>query len=144
MAAAALGVLLFCLSLPSPSCADDGWDPSGYLLYCPCMGEARFPLSEHPVLALPGAPAQFPVVEENRPLQRYMVWSDGMVEKGESYIKSLLIRPYVGIHLRVGSDWCVGYDRNNAAPLTMDMCLPDLNEIRRALKLWVEKIEAKA
>ena len=66
----------------------------------------RFPASEYPVIALMGAPGEFPVREHNWWLQKFVHWSKKIKKKAKEFIKSVLNNePFVGIHLRNGVDF---------------------------------------
>lgn len=55
-----------------------------------------------------GAPGDFPVAERNRKLQKYLQWSQEIEKKADKFIKDVLqVGPFVGIHLRRGSDWVI-------------------------------------
>lgn len=66
----------------------------------------RLPLEKYPVVALRGAPAPFPIAEENIPLAKYLEWSDSIEEEVNGHIQKLMgNEKYIGIHLRNGLDW---------------------------------------
>ncbi|XP_070556884.1 GDP-fucose protein O-fucosyltransferase 1-like isoform X2 [Ptychodera flava] len=126
--------------------------------------EETYPPSEHPVLALMGAPAQFPVTQANEPLQRYLQWNAITKEEGDDYIEKHLRRPYIAIHLRNGADWtstcnmadgktythlmssqqCVGYHRDRASPVTREMCMQTEPQVVREVREVAEEIKARS
>ena len=59
------------------------------------------------MLAFKGAPASFPVLPENRGLQRYVMWNQRMEREAADYINNTFGQgtPFIGVHLRMGSDW---------------------------------------
>lgn len=121
----------------------------------------RFPASEYPVIALMGAPGEFPVREHNWWLQKFVHWSKKIKKKAKEFIKSVLNNePFVGIHLRNGVDFeracehvkdprqtsffaspqCI---REGSKKLTYEMCFPPKKEILKKVKKVVKKIRAK-
>lgn len=61
------------------------------------------------MLAFRGAPASFPVEEQNRQAHAFLKWSDKITKEVDDYIeKNLPSGPFVGIHLRNGVDWVRG------------------------------------
>ena len=66
---------------------------------------SRFPVKTHPILAFTGAPAGFPVREEDVELQQYVRWSDNINNTANEYIETHLTRPFIGIHMRNGVDF---------------------------------------
>ncbi len=67
-------------------------------------------MTSHPVLAFKGAPAHFPVPSRLRPLQQYVVWNSAMQKQVDDYRRNNfgVDTPYIGVHLRMGSDWVRG------------------------------------
>ena len=57
----------------------------------------QFPADRFPVLALKGAPASFPMAAEHRALQKYMTWSENILEQVREHQKTLFNNePYIG------------------------------------------------
>jgi peptide-O-fucosyltransferase len=68
----------------------------------------RLPVDKYPVVALRGAPAPFPIAEENIPLAKYLQWSESIEEEANSHIQKLTGGDkFIGIHLRNGIDWVI-------------------------------------
>ncbi|XP_077986450.1 GDP-fucose protein O-fucosyltransferase 1-like [Glandiceps talaboti] len=126
--------------------------------------DKKFPASDYPVLAFSGAPASFPVNSHNKDLHQYLQWSDKVTNEANKFIENELPSgPFVGIHLRHGSDWknacehiqeknvgshlfaspqCLGY-RNEHGTLTYDMCMPRIEQVLKKTRKAVKKMKAK-
>ncbi|XP_046844329.1 GDP-fucose protein O-fucosyltransferase 1-like [Xenia sp. Carnegie-2017] len=121
----------------------------------------RFPSFEYPVIALMGAPGDFPELERNRRLQKYLQWSDHINKLSDKFIQNVLPPgSFVGIHLRTGSDWknacnhigstkklfaseqCTGY--NHEYKLTKDMCWPSKKDIAIKTRKMVKQYNASS
>uniref|UniRef100_A0A8D9ARH9 GDP-fucose protein O-fucosyltransferase 1 n=1 Tax=Cacopsylla melanoneura TaxID=428564 RepID=A0A8D9ARH9_9HEMI len=66
----------------------------------------RYPADDWPVLAFTGAPGSFPVQDENRVLQTYLVFNDKIANESKTFIRNKMpAGAFVGLHLRNGIDW---------------------------------------
>lgn len=118
----------------------------------------KFPGKNWPVLAFTGAPASFPVQEQNVALHGHLFgkWAEELDNKVNDFIRGQSPRgPYVALHLRNGADWaracnlvegsplmfaaaqCLGYHKEHGSA-TKAMCTPSKDDIvrhaRRAVK----------
>ena len=107
-------------------------------------------------ILIPGAPATFPIQEENRVLHKYLVWSDHYEQMAVEFMRQYLYGgAYLGLHLRNGIDWvracshipespslfsapqCLGY-KNEEGEATREMCLPSKDTIIRQVKQLIK------
>ncbi|VDL83888.1 unnamed protein product [Nippostrongylus brasiliensis] len=103
----------------------------------------RFPSSIYPVLAFPSPPAPFPSRSTTWELQRYLKWSTRILEKAGQFIRTNLVRPFVGIHLRNDNDWCDGEEYYDGQ-LTKEICSPSAATVIEQVVDVVGKMGAKS
>lgn len=145
--------------------ASEFYAPLQYDIHHSNMAELwnkRYPASTYPVLAFTGAPATFPVQQENLGLQSHLVWSDHVLNQAKHFIRTVLPKgPFVGIHLRNGIDWsracdhvenspllfsapqCVGY-RGEKGSISKEVCFPSKNTILTQMRRVVRALKARA
>lgn len=119
----------------------------------------RYPASKWPVLAFTGAPASFPVQNENRLLHEYLKWNHKYRSLALDYIKNTLPKgAFIGLHLRNGIDWvracehvkdsqqlfaspqCLGYN-NEKGNLYPELCMPSKELIIRQIKRLIKNVK---
>jgi len=123
----------------------------------------RFPPSRFPVIAFTGAPAAFPVQQQNLPLKQFVVWQEKWKSRARTWLQqNLPPGPFVGVHLRNGGDWvracehvdkgleqlfsspqCLGY-RGEHGKLTKELCLPSLATVARQVRRAAKEVKAVA
>ena len=117
----------------------------------------------YPVIAFTGAPAAFPVQQQNLPLQQFVVWQEKWTSRARTWLQeNLPPGPFVGVHLRNGGDWvracehvdkgleqlfsspqCLGY-RGEHGKLTKELCLPSLSTVARQVRRAAKQVKAVA
>lgn len=119
--------------------------------------QGRYPADDWPVIAFTGAPGSFPVQDENRSLQEYLVFTSRVMDAANTFIKNKMpAGAFIGIHLRNGIDWvracehvnmspllfaapqCLGY-RNEFGAATQELCYPPVDTVVKQLKRAVRE-----
>ena len=134
------------------------------IIFCGrCVDLNSFSSCRYPVIAFTGAPAAFPVQQQNLPLQQFVVWQEKWKSRARTWLQqNLPPGPFVGVHLRNGGDWvracehvdkgleqlfsspqCLGY-RGEHGKLTKELCLPSLATVARQVRRAAKEVKAVA
>uniref|UniRef100_A0A1A9V1L9 GDP-fucose protein O-fucosyltransferase 1 n=1 Tax=Glossina austeni TaxID=7395 RepID=A0A1A9V1L9_GLOAU len=119
---------------------------------------AQYPPQRWPVLAFTGAPASFPVQQDNRHLHKYLKWNRKFQDDARQFIRTMPKGAFIGVHLRNGIDWvracdhvrdsqqlfaspqCLGYN-NERGNLYAELCIPSKELIIRQIKRLLKNVK---